>query len=325
MWRTRPGDRSGIRWRMLRRRLLSAVPVLLGVVTVAFGIVHMIPGDPVQIMLGTGGAFVDPEREAVLRHELRLDRPLPDQYLAFLAALLRGDLGKSLQTGEPVTALVAEAAGPSLALAGTALVLGLLLGAGGAVLGELTRSRLLRAMLSRLPVLAMALPAYWVATLLLQVFSFRLGLVPALGSTGPGATVLPAVTLALPLAGVVAHVLGSGLRTADRESYVLMARAKGATRARVVLRHMLRNTAVPVVTLSGTTVGSLLGGGVVAETIFGRPGLGRLIVNALQNHDYPVLQGVAAFLGITMVVISLIVDVAYTYLDPRVVSAAVWK
>jgi peptide/nickel transport system permease protein len=310
---------------MLRRRLYAAVPVLLGVVTVAFGIVHLIPGDPVQIMLGTGGAFVDPEREAALRQELRLDRPLPDQYLAFLTALFRGDLGQSLQTGEPVTALIAEAAGPSLALAGTALLLGLLLGAGGAVLGQLTGSRVLRAVLSRLPVLAMSLPAYWVATLLLQVFSFHLGLVPALGSTGPRATILPAVTLALPLAGVIAHVLGSGLRTAERESYVLMARAKGATRTRVLLRHMLRNTAVPVVTLTGTTVGSLLGGAVVAETIFGRPGLGRLIVNALQHHDYPVLQGIAAFLGVTMILISLLVDVLYTYLDPRVVSTAVWR
>jgi peptide/nickel transport system permease protein len=124
---------------------------------------------------------------------------------------------------------------------------------------------------------------------------------------------------------VVAQVLGSGLRAADRESYVLMVRAKGATRRRVVLRHMLRNTALPAVTLTGTTVGSLLGAAVVTETIFGRPGLGRVTVAALEGHDYPVIQGVAAVLGVTMILISLLVDVLYTYLDPRVVSAAVWQ
>jgi len=135
--------------------------------------------------------------------------------------------------------------------------------------------------------------------------------------------ILPALTMSLPPAGVVAQVLGSGLRAADRESYVLMARAKGATRPRVVLRHMLRNTALPAVTLTGTTVGSLLGAAVITETVFGRPGLGRLIITALEGHDYPVIQGVATVLGVTTILITLLVDVLYTYLDPRVLSTAV--
>jgi peptide/nickel transport system permease protein len=322
---TRQGDRSGIRYRMVRRRLLSAVPVLLGVVSIAFAVVHLIPGDPVQVMLGTGGSFVDPVREAALRHELRLDQPLPEQYFAFLAAAARGDFGRSFQTGEPVTRLIADTMPSSLSLAGCALVLGVVIGAGMAVLAALTGSRVLRGLLAVVPVLAMSLPAYWVAMLLLQVFSFRSGLLPALGGTGPRGMILPALTMSLPPAGVVAQVLGAGLRSAERESYVLMARAKGATRPRVVLRHMLRNTALPAVTLTGTTVGSLLGAAVVTETIFGRPGLGRLIVSALDGHDYPVIQGIAAVLGITMILISLLVDVLYTYLDPRVVSTAVWQ
>ena len=308
---------------MVRRRLIAAVPVLFGVVTVAFAVVHLIPGDPVQVMLGTGGSFVDPVREAALRHELRLDRPLPEQYLAFLADAVRGDFGRSFQTGEPVTRLIADALPASLALAGAALVIGVLVGAGSAVAAALTGSRVLRAVLAVAPVLAMSLPAYWVAMLLLQFFSFRLGLLPALGATGVRGMILPALTMSLPPAGVVAQVLGSGLRAADRESYVLMARAKGATRRRVVLRHMLRNTSLPAVTLTGTTVGSLLGAAVITETVFGRPGLGRLIITALEGHDYPVIQGVATVLGITTILITLLVDVLYTYLDPRVLSTAV--
>ncbi|MBM0276130.1 ABC transporter permease [Micromonospora tarensis] len=321
----RSGDRSGIRSTMVRRRLLSAVTVLIGVVTVAFAVVHLIPGDPVQTMLGTGGAFVDPAQEAALRHELRLDRSLPDQYFAFLASAARGDFGTSFQTGEPVTRLIAEAAPASLSLAGAALLLGALIGTAIAVLSRLTDSRVLGSVLAVLPVLAMSLPAYWVAAVLLQFFSFRLGLVPALGGTGIRGLILPALTMSLPTAGVVAQVLASGLRAAEHESYVLMARAKGATRARVVWRHMLRNTALPAITLTGTTVGSLLGAAVVTETIFGRPGLGRLIITSLNAHDYPVIQGVAAVLGATMILISLLVDLLFTYLDPRVVSTAVWR
>ena len=308
---------------MVRRRLLAAVPVLFGVVTVAFAVVHLIPGDPVQVMLGTGGSFVDPVRETALRHELRLDRPLPEQYAAFIADAVRGDFGQSFQTGEPVIRLIADALPASLALAGAALLIGVLVGAGSAVCAALTGSRMLRAVLAVAPVLAMSLPAYWVAMLLLQFFSFRLGLLPALGGTGVRGMILPALTMSLPPAGVVAQVLGSGLRAADRESYVLTARAKGASRPRVVLRHMLRNTSLPAVTLTGTTVGSLLGAAVVTETVFGRPGLGRLIITALEGHDYPVIQGVAAVLGVTTILITLLVDVLYTYLDPRVLSAAV--
>ena len=310
---------------MVRRRLLSAAPVVLGVVTVAFAVVHLIPGDPVEIMLGGSGAAIDPAGEAALRHELRLDRPLPEQYLMFVADAARGDFGRSFQTGEPVIQVIGRAAPASLSLAGAALLLGVLVGTGIAVLARLTDRRAPRALLAVLPVLAMSLPAYLVAAVLLQFFSFRLGLLPALGGTGLRGLVLPALTMSLPTAGVVAQVLGAGLKTAERESYVFVVRAKGASRRRVVLRHMLRNSALPAVTLTGTTVGSLLGAAVVTETIFGRPGLGRLIVTALQSHDYPVIQGVAATLGLTMILISLLVDVLYTYLDPRVTSAAVWQ
>ncbi|WP_246257554.1 ABC transporter permease [Amycolatopsis anabasis] len=301
------------------RRLVAVLPVLLAALTLSFLMLHLVPGDPVQTMLSAGGPPT-PEQERALRHELGLDQPILTQYFGFLADAVRGDFGRSVNTGAPVADLIGEAAPGSTALAVTALALGLLLGAGGAMLAGITRWRPLRTVLNALPVLGMSMPAYWVAILMIQIFSFQLGWFPATGQDGFASLVLPAATMALPAAGVIAQVLGTGLRAAGAEAYVLTARAKGAGPWRVQFRHTLRNASLPTITVVGTTVGNLLAAAVVSETVFGRQGLGRLTVTAITTHDFPVLQGMVALLGVLYVVVNLVVDVLYAYVDPRVTA-----
>lgn len=302
------------------RRFLAALPVLLAAVTLSFAMIHLVPGDPVQMMLGGNGPAPTPEQEQALRQELGLDRPIVEQYFGFLGGAARGDFGRSITTGTPVVGLIAEAAPGSALLAGFALLLGVLLGTAIALLAVQARWAPLRTALNALPVLAMSMPAYWVAILLIQLFSFQLGLFPATGDTGFVSLVLPAVTMSLPPAGVIAQVLGTGLREAHAESYVVTARAKGAGPWRVQLRHALRNASIPTITVIGTTVGNLLAAAVVAETVFGRQGLGRLTVNAITSHDLPVLQGIVVLLGVLYVVVNLLVDLVYAYVDPRVTA-----
>lgn len=310
-------------WRFVLRRLLGGGLVLLMALTLAFATIHLMPGEPAQILLGGPAAGNDPRQEQELRHQLGLDRPLVQQYLSYLANTVPGNSGRSFQTGEPVTELIGAATPATLSLAAAALVLSLVLGIAVAAGLAVTRFAPLRAVLASLPVLAMSLPAYWVALMLIQVFSFRFALFPAGGDDGFDSLVLPAVTMALPAAGVVAQVLYSGIRAASAESYVVTARAKGAGRRRVLFRHVLRNACLPAITVLGTTIGNLLAAAVVAETVFARPGLGRLTVTAILNHDFPVIQGMVVLVGTVYVVVNLLIDLMYQYVDPRVtVSSA---
>lgn len=301
------------------RRLASAVPVLVAVLTLSFVMMQLVPGDPVQTMLSGAGPVPTPEQEQALRRQLGLDRPLHEQYFGFLADAVRGDFGRSVQTGEPVVSAISAVAPASAELALFALVLSLVFGVGIAVLGRVATGPV-RSLCNGVPVVFMSTPGYWVALLLIEVFSFRLALFPATGDAGFAALVLPAVTLALPAVGVIAQVLGTSLAAVDAEAFVVTARAKGAGRWRVLLRHALRNASIPTITLVGTTVGNLLAAAVIAETVFARPGLGRLTLQAITNHDIPVLQGVVALLGVLYVVVNLLVDLCYVLVDPRVTA-----
>lgn len=302
------------------RRFLAALPVLLVVLTLSFAMMQLVPGDPVQTMLSAQGSPPTAAQEQALRHQLGLDLPLPQQYLNYLGGVLHGDLGRSVQTGEPVASVIGSALPASTELAAAGLVLGVLLGVGLALLRVVTTAGPVRAVLNALPVVSMSMPAYWVSLVLIEVLSFRFPLFPATGDDGPLSLVLPAVTISLPAAGVIGQVLGNGLEAALADSYIVTARGKGAGTWRVVLRHALRNASIPTVTLIGTTVGNLLAASIVAETVFARQGLGRMTVNAITNHDLPVLQGMVALLGGLYVLVNLVVDLAYGWLDPRVTS-----
>lgn len=316
-------DRS--RWaRWTTRRAVAAVPVVLAALTLAFALLHLVPGDPVAILLNpaNGGGGTTPEQEAQLRHQLGLDRPLLAQYGSYLLQTVRGDLGHSLQTGQSVTSLIAENAPASAALAAGGLVVGVVIGSALAFAAALTRVRLLASALTGLGVLTISMPTYWVGILLVEGLSFQLRLLPASGNGGLAFLVLPAVTLGLPVAGITSQILTTSLREALDEPYAAIALAKGAGRMRLVVRHALRNAAIPAMTVLGTSVGNLLAGAVVVETVFGRQGLGRLLVTAITNHDYPVVQGLIFVVAATYVVANVVVDALYAWVDPRVAVTA---
>ncbi|MEU0743273.1 ABC transporter permease [Streptomyces sp. NPDC006134] len=306
----------------LAGRLLRAVFVVWAAFTVAFAALRLLPGDPVALMLSGRGGFetLTPEDIARAEAELGYDRPLWQQYGSALADAARGDLGTSLQTGQPVARMIRDALPPTLTVGLTALALALTAGTLLAVLANLATSPAARQLLRSLPSFAVSLPSFWVGLLLIQLLSFHWRLFPSLGDTGPSSVVLPACTLAIPGAALVAQVLGKSLHTALREPYAETVRATGAGRARLVLAHGLRNAAIPAVTVVGLLVGSLIGGAVVVETVFSRPGMGRITQAAVAAQDLTVVQGVVVVAALAFAVVNLVVDLIYPVLDPRIRS-----
>ncbi|WP_432544028.1 ABC transporter permease [Kineococcus sp. SYSU DK002] len=304
------------------RRLGQAVVVLWAAYTVTFVILYLLPSDPVAIMLagGQGGeqSTVDPAQVAALRAEHGLDDPLPVQYVHALGRTLQLDFGNSLQNGAPVASLIGQALPQTALLAVSAFALALVLGVGTAFLSTWTRWAWVRTALLALPPLGVSLPTFWVGLLLIQFLSFRVPVFPALGNEGLASLVLPSITLAIPVSASLAQVLARGLRTALAEPYVETARAKGASRARVHLRHAFRNAAIPTLTLGGVIVGNLLAGAVVVETVFSRVGIGRLTVTAVNGQDIPLVQGLVLLAAAVFVLTNLLVDLLHPVLDPRV-------
>ncbi|MFE9429199.1 ABC transporter permease [Kitasatospora sp. NPDC006697] len=297
------------------RRIAGAVAVLLGAATVAFAALQLLPGDPVSVMLGPGTAAT-PEVKARIRDQFGLDQPLPVQYLHYLGRLLSGDLGESYQLQRPVAGLIADQFWPTVQLAVAAVLLALLL----AVLGTVAtagRRPVLRALTTLVELVSVASPSYWTGILLLTAFSFQLRLFPVAGDGDPSALVLPALTLALPMVGVLGQVLREGLENALGQPFVLTARSRGLGETAVLLRHALRHAALPAVTLSGWLTGSVLGGAVLVETVFGRPGIGALTLQAATNKDMPLLIGLVLLAAAVFVLISTAVDLLYLAIDPR--------
>ncbi|MFF5306634.1 ABC transporter permease [Streptomyces sp. NPDC013161] len=306
------------------KRLAQAVGVLWAAYTVSFLILDFLPGDPVTAMAGAGmdSGQVDPAQLAALRHEYGFDKPILVQYADYLGKAVRGDFGDAVSTGRPVTSTLADALPQTLQLTGAALLLAVVLGGGLAVLATYTSLRWLRQLLLSLPPLGVSVPTFWIGLLLVEMFSFRLHWFPAFGNDGLRGLVLPAVTLAIPTGAQVAQVLAKSLLTALDQAYVETARAKGAGRWRVHLRHVLRNASLPALTVVGLLVGQLIAGSVVVETVFSRDGLGRVTAAAVTAQDIPLVQGVVVFGALIFVVTNLVVDLVYPLLDPRIVVAS---
>ena len=307
--------------RYLLRRLLQAVFVLWAAFTVSFVILYALPSDPVALVAGTDATDITAEQLDALRAEYGLDRPLVVQYLEQLGDAARGDLGRSVQSGRPVTTLIAEALPATLQIAAAGLVLAFVGGAALALTATYMRQGWLRQFLLSLPPLGVAVPSFWVGLVLLQQFSFERSWFPAVGNEGWRSIVLPAITLALPTGAQIAQLLAKSMETTLHEPYIDTARAKGASRARVHVRHALRNAALPALTMAGLLVGALLSGTVVTETVFSRSGLGRLTASAVSAQDIPVVQGLVLFGATAFVVVNLAVDLVYPLLDPRIVRA----
>jgi len=308
--------------RYLLRRLAQALLVLWAAFTVSFVILFLLPGDPVAIMLNPGGqaTYVDPAAEAALRAELGFDQPLLVQYGQRLAAAVQGDFGTSIRTGAPVLSAIAAALPETLKLAGLGLLIGVLGGAALAVLATYLRRAWLRESLLSLPPLGIAVPTFWAGLMLLQVFSFRLGWFPAFGNTGFLSLVLPALTLALPTGAVVAQVLAGSLQSTWRQPFVEVVQAKGASRLRTHLGHVLRNATIPSLTIVGLVIGNAVAGSVVVETVFSRSGIGRLMQTAVTEQDIPLVQGLVVLSAVVFVVVNLLVDLAYPLIDPRITT-----
>ncbi|MEU7837989.1 MULTISPECIES: ABC transporter permease [unclassified Nonomuraea] len=304
----------GVAW-----RLLGAVTVLLGAATLTFVALQLLPGDRVSRLLGPMTS-ASPAVRAQISRDYGLDQPVLVQYTRYLGNLVHGDLGVSYQLQQPVITLIARQLWPTVQLALAALALALLIATISAIATAGRRPRL-RALASAAELVTVSTPSFWVGILLLTFFSFHLGLFPVVGSDGLSSLVLPALTLALSLAGVLSQVLREGLETALEQPFVVTARARGLSQTAVRLRHAFRHAAVPLVTLTGWLTGTLLGGVVPAETVFGRPGLGTLVLQAVTSGDMPVVMAVVLLSALVFVVVSTVVDLLYLVIDPRLRSA----
>ncbi|PYS96908.1 MAG: hypothetical protein DMF50_02945 [Acidobacteria bacterium] len=300
----------------LVRRILLAIPLLLGVATLVFSLIHLIPGDPVQVMLGAGAGQAD---ILDLRHRLGLDRPLLSQYADFMRGLVRGDLGLSLRYDDPVAVLLAERYPATLILAASSLLLALALALPAGVASALRPGGAADRVTAAAAALALSLPSFCLGPLLILLFAIRLDWLPVSGMDSPRSVVLPALTLAASLAALLARLLRASLLEELRALHVRAARSRGLSRLAATLRHALRLAVLPVLTVAGLQLGSLLTGAILTETIFAWPGLGRLLVQAIAHRDYPLVQGCVLLIAATYMAVNLATDLIGALLDPRVV------
>jgi len=299
----------------LRRRLLLTVPVLLGVSTLVFLFVHLIPGDPVEVMLGEQALATDKE---ALRRNLGLDRPLHLQYVGFIKGLLTGTLGRSLFTDEPVGETLLRHLGPTALLAGASLLIALAFALPLGILAALRQGSLLDRGAILLALTGVAIPNFVLGPLLILAFSIGLGWTPVSGAEGPSHLILPALTLGTAMAGILSRMIRSSLLETLGEEYLRTARAKGLPERAVILRHALRTSLIPVITVVGLQAGGLLSGALITETIFAWPGLGRLTIQAINSRDYPLVQGAVLFIALGYVTVNFITDLLYARADPRI-------
>ncbi|GAA3584258.1 ABC transporter permease [Klugiella xanthotipulae] len=294
-------------------RLGGLVVVLWGTVTLAFFALKLVRGNPVDIMLGTHGQIA-PSRRAEIESDWGLDLSWGEQYIRYVVRVLSGDLGTSYQLRKPVAQIIGDQLVPTLQLSATALLIATLLVSLGALLG---RRRWMRRVLGTVELVAVSAPIFWTALLLLTVFSFALGWFPVSGSRGLNSLVLPAVTIAIPVSAMVGQMLRQGIERAEAEPFIETVRARGVGPGRLLTHHTLRHAANNTLTLGAYIAGSLVGGAVLVETIFGRSGLGRVMLTAILGRDIPVVLGAILVIALVFVVVNTAVDVLSAVIDPR--------
>ncbi|MBV9279228.1 MAG: ABC transporter permease [Chloroflexi bacterium] len=297
------------------RRILISIPVLWGVLTATFFAFRLIPGDPVDIMLFGRGTAADRVR---LRHELGLDKPLLVQYWDFLKGAVHFDFGSSIVSRQTVWHEITVRFPTTLQLAVTAFVLATILGLIAGVISAFYNRRPLGLGLTTFAVLGISLPEYWVGTMLALIFGVQLGWLPVAGTGGPQNLILPAVTLAIPISSGLTRLVRVSVLQELGSDYVRTAHAKGLDAVLVMFRHVLRNALIPIITLLGTTLASLLGGVVIIENVFNWPGLGTLAVSSAGSRDFPVIEGLTFFIAVLLIGANLVVDVLYALVDPRI-------
>jgi peptide/nickel transport system permease protein len=304
---------------VIGRRVVAAVPTVLGVSVILFVALRLLPGDPVAAILA--GSPATPELVADLRAQFGLDEPVWRQYWTFLTSALSGDLGTSYATRQPVSTMIAQQIGPTLQLAVAAAlvsaVTGILLGSFAA----LRRNGVLDSAIRVLSLVSTSMPSFWVGLLMIMLFSFQLGWFPATGNVGIASLVLPALTLGLSAAGTVTRLVRNSVIEVVGDPFVAALHAKGLRPRVVVMKHVLRNAVIPTVTVVGLQLGALVAGAVIVEAVFSRQGLGQMLVQAIGGNDYPVIQGVVFVIAVIYIVINIVVDISYAFIDPRVRSS----
>jgi peptide/nickel transport system permease protein len=299
------------------------IPVILVVGIVVFALVHLTPGDPAAVILGDSAT---PEALANLREQLGLNDPLPVQFLHWFGNVLTLDFGESIFMGKPVTTAMLERLQPTVLLTIYALIVQIVIGVPAGVISAVRHNSIIDRIVTVLSISGAAIPTFFMGILLILLFSVRLRWLPSGGYTpiteDPGAhfqrMIMPAFALGFSSSGLLARLVRSSMLDVLREDYVRTAFAKGLSQRGVVVGHALRNALIPALTVIGTSVGALLGGAVVTEVVFTIPGMGRLVVQSISRRDYPVIQGAVMIIAMTYVIVNLIVDLLYVYIDPRV-------
>ena len=296
-------------------RLLWTIPVVLGVSLIVFGIMKLVPGDAAQVIAGLEGTAEDVE---FIRRSLGLDRPVHEQYLIFLGNSLRGDFGRSAVTKRPVLEEIGSRIWPTAELAISALIIALVVGLIAGIVSATRQYTIWDNLATFISLIGVSMPVFWLGLMLVLLFSVTLGWLPSSGAGTLAQLVLPAVALGSASTAIIARQTRSGMLEVLRQDYVRTARAKGLTERTVLVGHALKNALIPTVTVAGLQVGYLMGGAVLAETVFARPGLGRLLVDSIARRDIVVVQTTIMLLSVTFVLINLLVDLLYVKLDPRI-------
>jgi peptide/nickel transport system permease protein len=301
--------------RYLVRRLLLTIPVLLGVATLVFSLIHLVPGDPAQAMLGDGAS---PQDIAELRTSLGLDRPLLEQYVTFLRHAIGGDLGRSFRTGQPVTTMIVERVPATAELAVAAMFVAVLIAIPLGVVAAVWRGTAADYGAMTFALAGVSIPNFWLGPLLAIVFAVELGWLPVSGRGTLAHLILPSVSLGLALSAILARMTRASLLDELRELYVRAAQARGVSRVVAITLHALRNSMVPLLTIVALQFGAVLTGAVITETIFAWPGIGRLLIQSIGFRDYPMVQGCILLIAVTYVTVNLVTDLMYGVLDPRI-------
>ncbi|MEN8215837.1 MAG: nickel ABC transporter permease [Pseudomonadota bacterium] len=299
----------------LLTRLLSTLTVIIGVITLVFLLIHLVPGDPVQAMLGETATPTDLE---ALREALGLDQPLWTQWWHYITNLFQGELGNSLYSKEPILDILLERFPATLELAIAGLLVAVLLALPLGSIAALRKDSIYDNSAMMFSLLGVSIPNFWLGPMLILLFSLILGWLPVSGREGPLSLILPAITLGTALAAILARMVRSTLLEVLNEDYIRTARAKGLGETAVIIHHALRNASLPIITVLGLQLGTLLGGAVITEIIFAWPGIGQLTIESIERRDYPLVQACILLISLSYVLVNTITDLLYGWLDPRV-------
>ncbi|MEK6545068.1 MAG: nickel ABC transporter permease [Nitrospinota bacterium] len=299
----------------ITKRLLLFFPVVIGVMTFVFFMIHLVPGDPVELMLGENAIDSDKER---LRTALGIDRPIITQYFSFIINAFRGDLGRSIHSNMPVFTVIAERFPSTIELALCAIFVAVIISIPLGVISAYKQKSIFDNGSMVISLFGISMPSFWLGPILIIIFSIKLGWLPVSGRGGISYIILPSITLGTALSAILTRMTRSSMLDCLKEEYVSTARAKGLSEKVVIIKHALANAMIPIITIVGLQSGALLSGAIITETIFSWPGIGRLTIQAINTRDYPLLQGCVLIIALSYVTVNLLTDILYAYFDPRI-------